>query len=111
MATGPAHGVARRHGIIDIVSKSHPSGDAAPPARKRPALKAMLTAALLGAGGAVIGYLFGIRSDVASAASLLTQRPDSLLLTKVAKKVGVSAALAGLPSDSFHCAASPMSPL
>lgn len=59
MATGRAHGVARRHGIIDIVSKSHPSGDAAPPARKRPALKTMLTATLLGAGGAVIGYLFG----------------------------------------------------
>ena len=41
--------------------------------------------------------LFGIRSDVAATASLLVQRPDSLLLTRVSKKVGVSAALAGLP--------------
>ena len=41
--------------------------------------------------------LFGIRSDVASATNLHAQRPDSLLLAKVSKKVGVSAALAGLP--------------
>ena len=39
--------------------KSDDRGSAAPPARKRPALKAMLMATLLGAGGAVIGYLFG----------------------------------------------------
>jgi DNA (cytosine-5)-methyltransferase 1 len=41
--------------------------------------------------------LFGIRSDVAAATNLHAQRPDSLLLAKVSKKVGVSAALAGLP--------------
>jgi len=41
--------------------------------------------------------LFGIRADVASTPILLEQRPESLLLTKVAKKIGVSAALAGLP--------------
>ena len=39
--------------------KSDDRRSAAPPARKRPALKAMLMATLLGAGGAVIGYLFG----------------------------------------------------
>jgi DNA (cytosine-5)-methyltransferase 1 len=41
--------------------------------------------------------LFGIRSDMATASRLLSQHPEELLLTKVAKKVGVSAALAGLP--------------
>lgn len=41
--------------------------------------------------------LFGIRSDVAAATSALTERPESLLLHKVSRKVGVSAALAGLP--------------
>jgi len=41
------------------VSAPESSSDAAPPARKRPALKAMLTATLLGAGGAAIGYLVG----------------------------------------------------
>ena len=41
--------------------------------------------------------LFGIRSDVAEATPALAERPDSFLLTKVKKKVGVSAALAGLP--------------
>ncbi|MBR8653159.1 DNA cytosine methyltransferase [Achromobacter sp. Marseille-Q0513] len=41
--------------------------------------------------------LFGIRSDVAEATSALKERPASFLLRKVSKKVGVSAALAGLP--------------
>ncbi|UNV90462.1 MULTISPECIES: DNA cytosine methyltransferase [unclassified Comamonas] len=42
--------------------------------------------------------LFGIRSDVAKATHALRERPDRFLLTKVQKKVGVSAALAGLPA-------------
>lgn len=42
--------------------------------------------------------LFGIRSDVAKATSALAEKPERFLLTKVKKKVGVSAALAGLPS-------------
>ncbi len=42
--------------------------------------------------------LFGIRSDVASATPALAERPESFLLTKLTKKVGVSAALAGLPA-------------
>lgn len=41
--------------------------------------------------------LFGIRSDVAEATPALTESPERFLLTKVKKKVGVSAALAGLP--------------
>jgi DNA (cytosine-5)-methyltransferase 1 len=41
--------------------------------------------------------LFGIRSDVAMATSALSECPERFLLTKVKKKVGVSAALAGLP--------------
>lgn len=41
--------------------------------------------------------LFGIRSDVAAATPALRERPESFLLRKVTKKVGVSAALAGLP--------------
>lgn len=41
--------------------------------------------------------LFGIRSDVAAATPALSERPESFLLRKVPKKVGVSAALAGLP--------------
>lgn len=41
--------------------------------------------------------LFGIRSDVAAATPALAERPESFLLRKVSKKVGVSAALAGLP--------------
>ncbi|WP_268608741.1 DNA cytosine methyltransferase, partial [Escherichia coli] len=41
--------------------------------------------------------LFGIRSDVAKATSALRERPESFLLRKVPKKIGVSAALAGLP--------------
>ncbi len=41
--------------------------------------------------------LFGIRSDVANATPALKERPESFLLRKQAKKVGVSAALAGLP--------------
>lgn len=41
--------------------------------------------------------LFGIRSDVAAATPALAERPESFLLRKLAKKVGVSAALAGLP--------------
>jgi len=41
--------------------------------------------------------LFGIRSDVAEATPALVENPDSFLLTKLNKKVGVSAALAGLP--------------
>lgn len=42
--------------------------------------------------------LFGIRSDVANATPALAERPESFLLTKLTKKVGVSAALAGLPA-------------
>ncbi|MGE0098501.1 MAG: DNA cytosine methyltransferase [Hydrogenophaga sp.] len=42
--------------------------------------------------------LFGIRSDVAKATSALANSPESFLLTKVKSKVGVSAALAGLPA-------------
>lgn len=42
--------------------------------------------------------LFGIRSDVAKATPALTSDPGSFLLTKVKSKVGVSAALAGLPA-------------
>lgn len=41
--------------------------------------------------------LFGIRSDVAAATPALRERPESFLLRKVSRKVGVSAALAGLP--------------
>lgn len=42
--------------------------------------------------------LFGIRSDVVDAKPALVEDPERFLLTKVAKKVGVSAALAGLPA-------------
>lgn len=41
--------------------------------------------------------LFGIRSDVAAATPALRERPEAFLLRKASKKVGVSAALAGLP--------------
>lgn len=41
--------------------------------------------------------LFGIRSDVAEATIALEANPNSFLLAKLKKKVGVSAALAGLP--------------
>ncbi|VTU33228.1 Modification methylase BspRI [Variovorax sp. PBL-H6] len=41
--------------------------------------------------------LFGVRSDVAKATPALTESPERFLLTKLKKKVGVSAALAGLP--------------
>jgi len=41
--------------------------------------------------------LFGIRSDVAAATPALSERPESFLLHQVKKKIGVSAALAGLP--------------
>lgn len=41
--------------------------------------------------------LFGIRSDVAAATPALREHPEAFLLRKLAKKVGVSAALAGLP--------------
>lgn len=41
--------------------------------------------------------LFGIRSDVAAATPALKERPQSFLLQKKKRKVGVSAALAGLP--------------
>lgn len=41
--------------------------------------------------------LFGIRSDMAAATPALVERPDSFLLRKEPKKIGVSAALAGLP--------------
>jgi DNA (cytosine-5)-methyltransferase 1 len=41
--------------------------------------------------------LFGIRSDVAAATPALRAQPESFLLRKQTKKVGVSAALAGLP--------------
>ncbi|MEN5067376.1 DNA cytosine methyltransferase [Achromobacter aegrifaciens] len=41
--------------------------------------------------------LFGIRSDVAEATPELTGNPDRFLLVKAKKRVGVSAALAGLP--------------
>jgi DNA (cytosine-5)-methyltransferase 1 len=42
--------------------------------------------------------LFGIRSDLAKATPALTECPERFLLTKVKKKVGLSAALAGLPA-------------
>ncbi len=41
--------------------------------------------------------LVGIRSDVADAVPALRERPESFLLQKLRKKIGVSAALAGLP--------------
>lgn len=41
--------------------------------------------------------LFGIRSDIAKATTALSQNPNSFLLRKFLPKVGVSAALAGLP--------------
>jgi len=41
--------------------------------------------------------LFGIRSDIAETTAALIERPESFLLRKVNNKVGVSAALAGLP--------------
>ncbi|HEU4460859.1 MAG TPA: DNA cytosine methyltransferase [Methylibium sp.] len=41
--------------------------------------------------------LFGIRSDLAAATPALAGRPERFLLRKMPKKVGVSAALAGLP--------------
>lgn len=41
--------------------------------------------------------LFGIRSDVAAVTPALHERPETFLLRKQANKVGVSAALAGLP--------------
>jgi DNA (cytosine-5)-methyltransferase 1 len=42
--------------------------------------------------------LFGIRSDLAEATPALANSPESFLLKKVKKKVGVSAALSGLPA-------------
>ena len=42
--------------------------------------------------------LFGIRSDVAKATPALREHPERFLLKKEKKKVGVSAALAGLPA-------------
>jgi len=42
--------------------------------------------------------LFGIRSDVAKATPALTESPERFLLAREKKKVGVSAALAGLPA-------------
>ena len=42
--------------------------------------------------------LFGIRSDVAKATPALREYPERFLLKKERKKVGVSAALAGLPA-------------
>ena len=41
--------------------------------------------------------LVGIRADVANATLALAERPEEFLLEKVKKKVGVSAALSGLP--------------
>lgn len=41
--------------------------------------------------------LFGVRSDFAAAIPALRERPEDFLLRKQDKKVGVSAALAGLP--------------
>lgn len=41
--------------------------------------------------------LFGIRSDLAMATPALAEQPESFLLRKLTHKVGVSAALAGLP--------------
>lgn len=41
--------------------------------------------------------LFGIRTDIAEATPALRERPESFLLRKADSKVGVSAALAGLP--------------
>ncbi len=41
--------------------------------------------------------LFGIRSDVAAATPALSERPEVFLLRKQNRRVGVSAALAGLP--------------
>lgn len=41
--------------------------------------------------------LFGVRSDVAAAIPALRERPEAFLLRKRSSKVGVSAALAGLP--------------
>ena len=41
--------------------------------------------------------LFGIRSDVAATTSALREHPESFLLCKQSQKIGVSAALAGLP--------------
>lgn len=41
--------------------------------------------------------MLGIRSDVAAATPALRERPESFLLRKLTRKVGVSAALAGLP--------------
>lgn len=42
--------------------------------------------------------LFGIRSDLAIATPALTENPEHFLLAKVKNKVGVSAALSGLPA-------------
>ncbi len=58
MATGPAHDVGRPHGMIEAVSTELPSSNAPPPPRRSTA-KALLVGVLLGAGGAVIGYLVG----------------------------------------------------
>jgi DNA (cytosine-5)-methyltransferase 1 len=41
--------------------------------------------------------LFGVRSDLAAAIPALRERPEDFLLRKQDKKIGVSAALAGLP--------------
>jgi len=41
--------------------------------------------------------LFGIRSELAAATPALAESPNSFLLRKLTKKVGLSAALAGLP--------------
>ncbi|WP_232626039.1 DNA cytosine methyltransferase [Achromobacter deleyi] len=54
--------------------------------------------------------LFGIRSDVAKTTPALTERPESFLLRKVSKKVGVSAALAGLPPLRSRLSKEPDSP-
>lgn len=55
--------------------------------------------------------LFGIRSDLAIATSELKTKPNSYLLSKVKKKVGVSAALAGLPPLRSRLSKEPDSPL
>ncbi len=54
--------------------------------------------------------LFGIRSDVAKATPMLAEGPESFLLAKVKKKVGVSAALAGLPTLRSRLSKEPDSP-
>lgn len=54
--------------------------------------------------------LFGIRSDVAAATPALMESPETFLLRQLSNKVGVSAALSGLPPLRSRLSREPDSP-